>query len=241
MITKTTWRVLASLLTLAWIIVFFSIHAFTPSIAQTYSIIDSRIFYATLTIISIFLIFFPFHYYLYAIMFCSWGLLHLLQGDSFGSLLVYFLGFAFASRYRFFRENFVLKILLTALPVIAICTQYRFGTVHLINSLLSVLLLGIVSAFVYVLFYNEVFITLKKSFLSNKIDTSSLSQEEINIVRDILKDQTLYAIALGLHKSESTIKQQVTGIYKKLGLYNRAHLLDVYNKGYLILPRSNKL
>ncbi len=238
---KTTWRILAILLTLAWIIVFFSIHAFTPSIAQTYSIIDSRIFYASLTIVSVFLIFFPQEFYLYAIMFCLWGLLHLLQGDSFGSLLVYFLGFAFSVKYRFFRENFVLKILLTALPVIAICTQYRFGAIHLINSLLSVLLLGIVSAFVYVLFYNEVFITLKKSFLSNKIDTSSLSQEEIHIIHAILKDKTLYAIALDLHKSESTIKQQVTGIYKKLGLYNRAHLLDMYNKGSLILPNLNKL
>lgn len=70
----------------------------------------------------------------------------------------------------------------------------------------------------------------------DEIDLSILTEEEKLITKDVLANKTFFTIGKERSKSESTIKQQMTGIYKKLNVTRKKHLLQLYENGKLNLP-----
>ncbi len=233
--SKHVWRLIAIFIAFVWVIVFVT-NNYLNELYKTpiQEIIFDNIILAIPMIIVIMLIFFPQKFILYTVVFCYLGVDNIINGGGTNGLLMYLLGggFLYISE-KPFKNKLVIGIYI-GIPIIAITTQYRLDTITMVVSFLDLL-------FVCALFVMGYFI-LKESFLITRkrkttpVNVSCLSTEELSYVHDVLNGKSFSAIGLERYKSESSIKQIMSAIYRKLNIENKKELIELHEKGLLIFP-----
>lgn len=239
------WRIVAIIATLIWSIVFLANKAYPPPDIgfSVVSLFITDILSVASIMASIVLIFFPMQFYIYSIMCCLWGLSNLIDIGSTNGILMYLLGCAFAYYKQFFakrepKHEPIKGLMLFAPLLIVIAFEYRLGVDMVVSSILTLLFLGIFFVLMYFLVIDPFFVQRKIQHFKQlkKIDLSVLTAEELSIVKEVLEDKIFFAIGQDRNIGESGIKQQMSGIYKKLEIYNKAHLAQLYEEGNLIFP-----
>jgi hypothetical protein len=106
----TYWRVIALVAALAWMLVLAeTLHTLSFGYEKTAGELFHPYFVVGLqggTIIAcMVLIIFPLQFSIYAVLCCLWGLLHVIEGGSFGGILMYGLGLLFSFKEGFFHTH----------------------------------------------------------------------------------------------------------------------------------------
>ncbi len=237
---KFYWRIVAIILTLVWVIVFFANIYFdtfeTRSLTQ--KTIDNFV-NAIPVFLSIILVVFPQKYIIYTILCCSLGIESLIYGSGINAYLMYGLGCLFAERAGILFRRKALTSILLIMPLCALASQYRFGISIILESFLELLFLLVLFSLSYVLIKEKLSQTFAIKATSAEqqkiisIDPLCLSEKDWDLVKEVLHDRTFLAIGKDRYKSESAIKKQMVKIYKKLGIKTKLDLFELHQRSAL--------
>jgi hypothetical protein len=157
----TYWRVVAVIAALAWMLVLVNF-LYTLS---TYETSAEGLFHPYVTIglqgatiiACAALVIFPLQFWIYAAFCCLWGLIHIIEGGSFGGILMYGLGLLFLFKEGFFRAQGTVKLSFAALVLAgAILSQIRYGAERLTKTLLDTLAVFLITMIGVLLYSQEI-------------------------------------------------------------------------------------
>jgi hypothetical protein len=243
--TPSVWRGIAGLSLGVWLLVMgFNVFCLDPAMTPQHeqNIITLPVFMA-ISLGTLFgftaLLVFPTWFYIYAGIFCSWGLLSLIDGGGVAGLIMYLLGMSFAWRQGFFKRGRAVKIPLLILAAIAaICLQYRYGVMVFINTIVSCfglfLMIGIgVMALLPVIQKRRE--TLAPYPTGEEAGTAApsaldVSEQDRDILSRIQKGEKYERIARELGVSASTVKRRVKELFQALRTPNLVDFLRRYKE-----------
>lgn len=176
----TYWRVVAVIAALAWMLVFVN---FLYTLSSTYETSAEGLFHPYVTIglqgatiiACAALVIFPLQFWIYAAFCCLWGLIHIVEGGSFGGILMYGLGLLFLFKGGFFRAQGTLKLSFAALVLAgAILSQIHYGSERLTKTLLDTLAVFLITMIGVLLYSPEI----QKQVSSQDVDRDMASSQD---------------------------------------------------------------
>ncbi len=237
---KIYWRMFAIIILLVWTVVFIANnYLFLVETKSAQEIFITNILYLVPFLFFGLLVFFPTKFILYAIVCCYLGLNGLFWGGKLASMLMYCLGCGFVFRAGLLFKNKGIPLLLFALPIVTIASQYRLGIVVLVETFIDLLFVITFLVLSYVILKETVWHNVNpfaKNISAQKRNLSVLTFEELVIVLAVLENKTFASIGNEIHKSESAVKQYMVGIYKKLDIESKKELLDLQKNDLLNFP-----
>lgn len=183
---------------------------------------------------------FPLCFWIYAVIACFWGLEHVIDGGDVCGLILYGIGLAFAYKQGLFTRFTKIKVIIAVLLVMGgIGSQYRYGTDHLLKTVLRCVFLALMGGVGILLFLPEI-----QKMRAHEEEASSepperstilLSAEERAVAECMLKGDKYDRIAIDLNISVPTVKRRAKRLFERLQVTNREEFLDRYGGG---LPDS---
>jgi DNA-binding CsgD family transcriptional regulator len=186
----------------------------------------------------------PLQFSIYAALCCVWGLFHIINGGSFGGILMYGLGLLFALKIGLFHAHRPIKLSFAILLLAgALFSQIRFGSEYLAETLLDALAVCVMAMLGVLLYSREiqkqasaretgmVMSEGQKKILL--LQQGMFSQRDIDILQLILEGQRYEYIAGEQKISLSLVKKRVRFLYDHLNLLDRASFMSVY-EGYSV-------
>jgi hypothetical protein len=189
---------------------------------------------------------FPERFYIYAGIFCFWGLGTLIDGGSVLSLLLYLLGLGFAYKQGFFKRFRRVKALVAmVLGISGITVQYRYGIAVVINTVLNCVGFCMIAGLGYLLFLPELRRVLEcgsgaevQESVEGAGETSQAlgagaSRKDLDnaILERIGRGEKYECIAIELNISVATVKRRAKRLFEGLQVRNREEFLNRYGGG----------
>ncbi len=240
------WRTLSIILVLVWSIVFV-VNNYLDVLhnAPSNLVLQHNIINAFPILLSLVLVRYPKNFFVYAVMCCFMGINSLILGSGTNGFLMYVLGCIFLYRISVLFKKKGLTILIGIVPILALASQYRLGVAALFESALDLLFLFVLFTLAYVVLsecFENSWVSTKAKVESvddpNMVSLACLCEEELDILQDVLNGTTFFAIGMEKNKSESSIKQQMVVIYRKLGIRKKQELIDLHKQGLLKYPKQ---
>ena len=254
----TYWRVIAVLAALAWMLVLVdNLH----TLSSGYEKAAEDLFhpYVTLSLDGIIiigcvvLVIFPLQFSIYAALCCLRGLFHVINGGSFGGILMYGLGLLFALKTGFFQTHRPVKLSFAILLLAgALLSQIRFGSGYLFDTLLDTLAVSVMAMLGVLLYIKEIqqqasarepgMVMSEEEKKILLLQHGMFSQRDIDILQLILEGEKYEDIAGEQSISLSLLKKRVRFLYDHLNLPDRASFMNIY-AGYSVelgvpMPKS---
>jgi DNA-binding CsgD family transcriptional regulator len=245
----TYWRVIAIVAAIAWMLVLVHI---LHTLSSGYEKIAEDLFhpYVTLglygaTVIGcVALVIVPLQFSIYAVFCCLQGLFHVINGGSFGGILMYGLGLLFALKAGLLRTYKPVKLSFAILFLAgALLSQIRFGSEHLTETLLDALAVCVMVTLGVLLYSREIqkqasardagMVMSEEQKKILLLQQGMFSQRDIDILQLILEGQRYEYIAGEQKISLSLVKKRVRFLYDHLNLPDRASFMSVY-EGYSV-------
>ncbi len=142
-------------------------------------------------------------------------------------LFLFALSWGFLFKKKFFVRRKQVKIfVLTALFVVCLCSQYRFGAVHLISAIIQFLAV--------ILLVSLGYFTLQPRFKSYgeesvlRLSAAHFSERDVCVLQQVLRGEKYEAIAASHGIAMSTLKNNLMALYKKAGVSDRTGFLLAY-------------
>ncbi|MDR1325527.1 MAG: hypothetical protein LBK00_05775 [Treponema sp.] len=240
----TYWRVIAVVAALAWMLVLVSI---LRTLLLGYEKTAEDLFhpYVTLglqgvTVIGcVVLVIFPLRFSIYAVFCCLQGLFHVINGGSFGGILMYGLGLLFALKAGLLQTHRPIKLsFATLLLAGALLSQIRFGSEHLTETFLDTLAIGVMATLGVLLYIREI----QKQIANREASTVAsgeqksilllpqgmFSQRDIEMLHLILEGEKYEYIAGKQGISLSLVKKRVRFLYNHLNLPDKESFINTY-------------
>ncbi|ULQ59910.1 LuxR C-terminal-related transcriptional regulator [Brucepastera parasyntrophica] len=234
---KLAWRFAAVLSCCVWIIVliinfaYFSTQKTGVWAKDLFNNIAAILLYGSTVIASVVLIVIPLSFYIYAFFCCLHGIVHLVDRGSAPGVLMYLLGVAFAFKQGFFEKDKQIKITgLILILVAAILSQIRKGFLPLITTTLqclSVFMIGFLLVMIFLPDLQKIMKTKETSVL--RLSPTLFTYRDAKILQDIIVGKKYEAIASEHNIAVSTLKNNLSSLYKKLGVSNRNAFLAKYS------------
>jgi DNA-binding CsgD family transcriptional regulator len=245
----TYWRVIAIVAVLAWMLVlvynlripFSGYEKTSGDLFHPYVILGLE----GITVIGcVALVIVPLQFLIYAALCCLQGLFHVINGGSFGGILMYGLGLLFALKAGFFQTYKPAKLSFAILLLAgALLSQIRFGSEHLTETFLDTLAVCLIAMLGVLLYSREVQKQIagrdagmvmseeqKKILL---LQQGIFSQRDIDILQLILEGKTYEYIAGEQKISLSLVKKRTRFLYDHLNLLDRVSFMSIY-EGYSV-------
>ncbi len=194
-------------------------------------------------IVFLYLVIFPPRLFVYAGLCFFNGLLNIVMGGDIIGFLLYVLGTAFLFRGEFFREKARTKLFALVLILLgALLFQILTSTAQFLHSLLYIGVLAIIFALLLFLFYPFLTSLMPEPAEKPVIDlgTFDMKNRDLDFLKRVLANEKYDSIANSYHISESTIKQRMLVLYKKLGVENRNEFLLLASKSELVFPGASE-
>jgi DNA-binding CsgD family transcriptional regulator len=187
--------------------------------------------YVISTIGLCYLVFFdPMNFWIYAVLFLMYAAAGMLMGEILLPLFLFALSWGFLYKKRFFTSRKRVKVFfLIGLFVVCLCSQYRFGGIHLICSIIN--FLAVTSLVLLIFFVQQPII---RKFVSRRdeailrLSKAQFSERDVCILQQVLGGEKYEAIAASHGIAVSTLKNILTGLYKKTGVNDRTGFLLTY-------------
>ncbi len=193
-----------------------------------------NIVYAIVMGIFIYLIVHPKKFILYALVCCFLGVEGLFRGSGTEAFLIYIVGLFFAYASGVLLKHKFITVIFFTVPIIALLFQYRLGNLVLFDSIIDLIFIVTSAVFSYFLL-KETFVISKKG-VAKSVSLSCLSSDEVLFIKDVVDGKSFYTIAIERYKSESSVKQIMVGIYKKIGIESKKELLEMHKNNLLHFP-----
>jgi DNA-binding CsgD family transcriptional regulator len=173
----------------------------------------------------------PMNFRIYAALCFLYGALGLLTNENITAFVLYLLSCLFLYRDGFLRKRTKIKAVTVILIFIGcFCVQiFRFGFRQFLVNFLMVVAVLFICLLGFFLFFPEikgVMENRKRSVLS--LSAEQFSERDILILRQILTGEKYDAIAAEHGIALSTLKNNLAGLYKKLGVNDRTAFLLAY-------------
>lgn len=196
----------------------------------------------SLTVLAfLYLAIFPPRLPLYAALCAFHGILNIVTGGDIIGFLLYILGAAFLFRGGHLKTGARPKVFaLVTVLLAALLTQFRFGTARFLHSLLYIVILAIIFGLLLFLFTPYLASLLPEPLVKRAIDLAplKLKPRDLDFLRRVINNEKYDSIANAYRVSESTIKQRMVVLYRKLGVDNRSAFLQLALKNDLIFPEE---
>jgi hypothetical protein len=237
------WRIVAVICFLAWLIVFIAAYHYMQMndiIMQNNDFISPLV---SLCIISLmilgtaYLVVFPTKFVVYGILCIIISLVQIVDGGGLPGILMFFLGLLFINKVGFFKKHKIIKITaLSALLFLGICTQYRYGTYKLSQTLLHLFCFALISFIAFILYFPELR-TRKKDAVQTviRLPSDEFTHRDISILKSIQQGEKYEAIAKNEDIALSTLKVRLRFIFNYLKVYDKNTFLTKYVNHHIIL------
>ncbi|MDR1399713.1 MAG: LuxR C-terminal-related transcriptional regulator [Treponema sp.] len=244
------WRIIAIVAALAWMLVLvvdrYTISAYEKTAGGLIHPYLGLGLQGVTVIVCVVLVIFPLQFSIYAVFCCLWGLIHLIEGGSFGGILMYGLGLLFALKGEFFHTHGRVKLCLAILVLAgAVLSQIHYGFEHLYETLLDMVAIFLIALLGGLLYGREIQAQVsgedvnedmagserQKSMLL--LPRSMFTQRDVKILQLVLAGNKYEGIASEQKISLSSVKKRVRVLYNHLNLPDRVSFINAY-EGYAI-------
>lgn len=179
----------------------------------------------------------------YAALCAFHGLLNIVTGGDIIGFLLYILGAAFLFRGGHLKTGARPKIFALATVLLAaLLTQLRLGTARFLHSLLYIVILAIIFGLLLFLFTPYLASLMPDPLVKPTIDLRplKLKPRDIDFLKRVMNNEKYDSVASAYRVSESTVKQRMIALYKKLGVTDRSTFLQLASKSDLIFPAEGE-
>jgi DNA-binding CsgD family transcriptional regulator len=242
----TYWRIIALVAALAWMLVFVNtLHTLSSGYEKTAG--ELLVPYVLVglqggTIIACMaLVIFPLQFSIYVVLCCLWGLLHIIEGGSFGGILMYGLGLLFALKEGFFHAHKGIKLSFAILLLAgAVLSQIRYGSEYLIATLFDTVAVCLMAGIGVFLYSREIqkqvpnrnihadMVTANGQEKILLLHQARFNQRDIEILQSILRGNKYECIAGEQDISLSSVKKRVRILFDYINLPDRASFVTLY-------------
>jgi hypothetical protein len=194
------------------------------------------------------LVIFPLQFSIYAV-FCSlWGIINIIDGGSYGGILMYGLSLLFSLKAGFFQTHRPVKLSFAVLLLAgAILSQIRYGSEHLIETLLNTLAVSLMAMLGVLLYSKEIqkqvsgkavhedatadvrdMVTSNEQEKTLLLHKATFSQRDAKMLQSILAGEKYESIATQHGISLSSVKKRVKVLYEHLNQPDRESFTSIY-------------